>query len=169
MEQPMSATSTDRTRTYSWEDPAALQRAGAGLGGLELMRRFAAGELPPPPIIAMLDGEIVEAERGRVVFALTPAEWMFNPIGSVHGGIAATILDSCMGCAVHTMLPAGTGYTTGDLHIRYLRAMTTETGRVLAEGTVVHAGRRHATAQSRLIAQDSDKLIATGTAGCVVL
>jgi uncharacterized protein (TIGR00369 family) len=169
MEQPMSATSTDRTRTYSWEDPAALQRAGADLDGLELMQRFAAGELPPPPIIAMLEGEIVEAERGRVVFALTPAEWMFNPIGSVHGGIAATLLDSCMGCAVHTVLPAGTGYTTGDLHIRYLRAMTTETGRVLAEGTVVHAGRRQATAESRLTVQNSGKLIATGTSACVVL
>lgn len=165
----MTAISTDRTRTYSWEDPAALQRAGTGLGGLELMRRFAAAELPPPPIIAMLDAEIVEAERGRVVFALTPAEWMFNPIGSVHGGIAATILDSCMGCAVHTTLPTGTGYTTGDLHIRYLRAMTVQTGRVLAEGTVVHAGRRQATAQSQLTAQDSGKLIATGTSACVVL
>src|SRR6202012_48784 len=112
------------------------------------MRRFAARELPPPPIIAMLEGEIVEAERGRVVFALTPPEGMFNPNGSLPRGIAATILDSCMGCAVHTMLPPGTGYTTGDLHIRYLRAMTTETGRVLAEGTVIHAGRRQATADS---------------------
>jgi uncharacterized protein (TIGR00369 family) len=169
MEPEMTATNRDRTRTYSWEDPALIQRAGAGLGGLELMRRFAAGELPPPPIIAMLEGEIVEAEHGRVVFALTPAEWMFNPIGSVHGGIAATILDSCMGCAVHTVLPAGTGYATGDLHIRYLRAMTTETGRVLAEGTVVHAGRRQATAESRLITEDGGRLIATGTSACVVL
>ena len=165
----MSATSTDRSRTYSWTDPVALQRAGAGLGGLELMQRFASGELPPPPIIAMLEGEIVEAEHGRVVFALTPAEWMFNPIGSVHGGIAATILDSCMGCAVHTVLPAGAGYATADLHIRYLRAMTLDTGRVLAEGTVVHAGRRQATAESRLTAQESGKLIATGTTACALL
>ena len=100
----MTATDTSRTRTYSWADPAALARAGAGLTGLELIRKFAAGELAPPPIIAMLEGSIVEADEGRVVFTLTPAEWMFNPIGSVHGGIAATILDSCMGCAVHTTL-----------------------------------------------------------------
>ncbi len=131
----MTATDTSRTRTYSWADPAELARLGAGLTGLELMRKFAAGELPRPPIIAMLEGSIVEADAGRVVFTLTPAEWMFNPIGSVHGGIAATILDSCMGCAVHTTLAPGSGYTTGDLHIRYLRAMTTETGPVLAEGT----------------------------------
>jgi uncharacterized protein (TIGR00369 family) len=164
-----ATTNANRTRTYSWEDPAALREAGAGLSGLELMQKFAARELPPPPIIAMLEGEIVEAEHGRVVFALTPREWMFNPIGSVHGGIAATLLDSCMGCAVHTVLPAGTGYTTGDLHIRYLRAMTTETGRVLAEGTVIHAGRRQATADSRLTVESTGKLIATGTSACVVL
>jgi uncharacterized protein (TIGR00369 family) len=166
----MTATEAHRrTRTYSWEDPAALQQAGAGLSGLELIQRFANRELPPPPIIAMLEGEIVEAQEGRVVFALTPQEWMFNPIGSVHGGIAATLLDSCMGCAVHTVLPAGTGYTTGDLHVRYLRAMTTETGRVLAEGNVVHAGRRQATAESRLTVESTGKLIATGTTACVVL
>ena len=164
-----ATTNANRTRTYSWEDPAALLDAGAGLSGLDLMQKFAARELPPPPIIAMLEGEIVTAERGRVVFALTPQEWMFNPIGSVHGGIAATLLDSCMGCAVHTVLPAGTGYATGDLHIRYLRAMTTETGRVLAEGTVIHAGRRQATADSRLTVESTGKLIATGTSACVVL
>jgi uncharacterized protein (TIGR00369 family) len=157
----MTATDTSRTRTYSWADPAALARAGAGLTGLELIRKFASGELAPPPI--------VEADEGRVVFTLTPAEWMFNPIGSVHGGIAATILDSCMGCAVHTVLPAGTGYTTGDLHIRYLRAMTTDTGPVLAEGKVVHAGRRQATAEGRLFVQSTGKLIATGDTACVIL
>jgi uncharacterized protein (TIGR00369 family) len=165
----MTATSSSRTRTYSWADPAALQRASAELNGLELMRKFAAGELPPPPIIAMLEGSIVEAEHGRVVFSVTPAEWMFNPIGSVHGGVAATMLDSCMGCAVHTVLPIGTGYATGDLHIRYLRAMTTETGRVLAEGKVVHAGRRQATAEARLFVESTGKLIATGDAACVIL
>src|ERR1700749_2169677 len=161
-EHGMSATSGTRARTYRWPDPAALARAGPGLTGLELMRKFASGELPPPPIIAMLEGSIVEADEGRVVFRLTPAEWMFNPIGSVHGGIAATILDSCMGCAVHTVLALGSGYTTGDLHIRYLRAMTLETGPVLAEGKVVHSGRRHATAEGRLFVQSTGKLIATG-------
>jgi uncharacterized protein (TIGR00369 family) len=168
-EHAITATDTSRTRTYSWVDPAALARAGAGLTGLELMRKFACGELPPPPIIAMLEGSIVEADEGRVVFTLTPAEWMFNPIGSVHGGVAATLLDSCMGCAVHTVLAPGSGYTTGDLHIRYLRAMTTETGPVLAEGKVVHAGRRQATAEGRLFVQSTGKLIATGDTACVIL
>jgi uncharacterized protein (TIGR00369 family) len=112
---------------------------------------------------------LVEAEHGRAVFAADPAEWMYNPIGSVHGGIAATLLDSCMACAVHTTLEAGVGYTTADLHVRYIRAMTTSTGRVLAEGRVVHAGRRMATAEGRLTTEDGETLLAHGTTGCVIL
>jgi uncharacterized protein (TIGR00369 family) len=103
------------------------------------------------------------------VFSLEPAEWMYNPIGSVHGGVAATILDSCMGCAIHSLLPAGVCYTTSDLQIRYSRGMTVQTGRVLAEGTVVHAGRRLATAEGRLTVAATGKLIAHATIGCVVL
>ena len=93
---------------------------------------------------------MAEVEPGRAVFAIEPAEWMYNPIGSVHGGVAATLLDSCMGCAVHTTLDAGVGYTTTDLQVRYIRAMRAGAGRVLAEGRVVHAGRRTATAEGRL-------------------
>lgn len=159
-----------RTRTFGWEDPATLvEAAGDGRTGLDFIRAMASGELPPPPIGAMLGFEIVTADAGRVVFALEPAEWMFNPIGGVHGGIAATLLDSCMGCAVQTVLPAGAGYTTGDLHVRYLRGMRADTGRVLAEGTVIHQGRRHATAEGRITVEATDKLVATGTTGCFVL
>jgi uncharacterized protein (TIGR00369 family) len=148
----------------------ALAAAAAdGRTGLEFIRAVAAGELPAPPIAQLLGMEIAEVGEGRAVFALTPAEWMFNPIGSVHGGIAATILDSCMGCAVHTTLPARTGYTTSDLQVRYLRGMSAETGRVLAEGTVVHSGRRQATAEARLYVEESGKVIATATTGCIVL
>jgi uncharacterized protein (TIGR00369 family) len=137
--------------------------------GLELIRGIAAGELPPPPIAELLGFEIVEAEPGRAVFAVTPTEWMYNPIGSVHGGVAATLLDSCMGCAVHTTLPAGVGYTTSDLHVRYIRAMSSATGRVLAEGRVVHAGRRMATAEGRLHAASDDTLIAHASTACMIL
>ena len=94
---------------------------------------------------------------------------MFNPIGSIHGGVAATLLDSAMGCAVHTTLPAGTGYTTADLHVRYLRAMTAQTGRVLSIGTVVQSGRRQATAEGRIEVQATGKVIATATTGCIVM
>lgn len=143
--------------------------AADGRTGFDFIRAVAAGELPPPPIAQLLGMEILEVSEGRTRFVLTPAEWMFNPIGSVHGGIAATILDSCMGCAIHTTLPASTGYTTTDLQVRYLRGMTAETGRVFAEGTVVHSGRRQATAEGRLRVEESGKLIATATTGCIVL
>jgi uncharacterized protein (TIGR00369 family) len=94
---------------------------------------------------------------------------MYNPIGAVHGGVAATLLDSCMGCAVHTTLDAGVAYTTTDLHVRYVRAMTAATGRVLAIGQVVHPGRRMVTAEARLVVADSGALIAHGSSACIVL
>ena len=115
VERPSAATGQDlaasaRSRTFSWQDPAATAEAGMKLAGLDYIRAIVDGTLPPPPIAVLHGFEIVEAEEGRAVFALTPAEWMYNPIGMVHGGIAATILDSCMGCAVHTTLPASVGY-----------------------------------------------------------
>lgn len=159
----------ERTRTFTWQDPAASADISRRRSGIELMQAIAAGSVAPPPIAELLDMTIEEAEAGRVLFALEPAEWMYNPIGSVHGGVAATILDSCMGCAIHTLLPAGVGYTTTDLQVRYARGMTVDTGRVLAEGKVVHAGRRLSTAEGRLTVEASGKLIAHATAGCIVL
>lgn len=159
-----------RSRTFEWDDPTILAAAATdGRTGLDFLQAGLAGELPPPPILRLLDAELIEVEAGRAVFTLTPAEWMYNPIGSVHGGIAASILDTCMGCAIHSALPAGVGYTTTDMQVRYLRGMSAETGRVIAEGTVVHAGRRQATAEGRLVAEATDKLLATATTGCVVL
>jgi uncharacterized protein (TIGR00369 family) len=158
-----------RTRTFSWENPAAVALEGRELPGLEYMRAIAAGTLAAPPIAELLGFHVVEAEEGRAVFALQPAEWMYNPIGSVHGGIAATLLDSCMGCAVHTTLAAGVGYTTTDLQVRYIRAMSEATGRVLAEGRVVHRGRRTATAEGRLFVESDETLIAHASTGCVIL
>ena len=159
----------ERTRSFSWEDPTTSAAAGLQMPGLECMRAIIDGTLPPPPIARLLDFTIVEVEDGRAVFAMEPAEWMYNPIGSVHGGIAATLLDSCMGCAVHTTLSAGVGYTTTDLQVRYIRAMGTASGRVLAEGRVVHRGRRTATAEGRLFVESDETLIAHGTTGCVIL
>ena len=162
-------TDAERTRTFRWQDPSLSVAAGVEHSGIELLRAIVAGELPPPPIAQLLAMSLDKVQEGRAVFSLEPAEWMYNPIGSVHGGVAATILDSCMGCAIHSLLPAGVGYTTSDLQIRYSRGMTVQTGRVLAEGTVVHAGRRLATAEGRLTVAATGKLIAHATIGCVVL
>jgi uncharacterized protein (TIGR00369 family) len=165
----MSAVGELRTRSISWEDPALAAAAGARLSGLDYVQAIAAETLPPPPIARLLGFTILEAEPGRALFAMEPAEWMYNPIGSVHGGIAATILDSCMACAVQTTLEAGVGYTTADLQVRYIRAMSDTTGLVLAEGRVVHSGRRTATAEGRLFVAEDETLIAHATTGCVIL
>jgi uncharacterized protein (TIGR00369 family) len=166
----MSAVEQRRSRTFEWDDPQTALAERAGLSGIELMREIVAGTQPPPPIARLLEMEIVEVEHGRAVFALRPQEWMHNPIGSVHGGVAATILDSCMGCAVHTTLDAGVAYTTTDLQVRYLRSLHAGGGRVLAEGRVVHAGRRMATAEGRLYLEgDEGMLFAHASTGCMIL
>jgi uncharacterized protein (TIGR00369 family) len=165
---PTDERAATRERSFTWEDPSATATAGLELAGLDYIQRIVAGTLSPPPIAQLLAFTIAEAEYGHAVFAMEPAEWMYNPIGMVHGGVAATILDSCMGCAVHTTLEAGVGYTTTDLQVRYIRAMGADTRRVLADGRVVHAGRRTATAEGRLFAESDGRLIAHATTGCVI-
>jgi uncharacterized protein (TIGR00369 family) len=137
--------------------------------GLELLRAIASGEAPGAPIAELMGFEPVEAEEGRVVFEATPTADLYNPIGSVHGGFAATLLDSAMGCAVHSTLPEGVGYTTLELKVNYTRAITKDTGRVLCEGKIVHRGGRVATADGRIVAADSGKLLAHGTTTCLIL
>ena len=138
------------------------------LSGLQVMRLIADGTLPPPGIATLLGMDLVEVGDGEAVFEIEPDERMLNPIGSVHGGIAATLLDSCMGCAVHTTLPAGVGYTTAQLNLHYLRAMQPGMGAVRAVGTVLHRGRRQSTAEGRLY-DASGRLLAHGTTTCLVL
>ena len=136
--------------------------------GLEFLRAIAAGELPGAPIADLLGFAPVEAEEGRVVFAAVPEQRHYNPIGSVHGGLAATLLDSAMGCAVHSTLPAGVGYTTLELKVNFVRPITSETGRILCEGTLVHRGGRVATAEGRVFAEADGALLAHGTTTCLI-
>ncbi len=166
----MSAVEQARVRSFEWADPALLAAGSDGLSGLDTMQAIVDGKLPPPPIASAFGISLAEVSPGRALFAIEPAEWMYNPLGSVHGGVAATLLDSCMGCAVHTTLDAGVGYTTTDLQVRYLRGMQAGAGRVLAEGRVVHAGRRTATAEGRLyLEQDPGFLFAHASTGCAIL
>ncbi|HEY8466861.1 MAG TPA: PaaI family thioesterase [Solirubrobacterales bacterium] len=157
-----------RTRTLTWQDPLASAAQAAGKSGLEYMRAIAAGEIPPPPIAVTLRMAPVEVEEGRVAFAGTPGEEHFNPIGTVHGGYVATLLDSAMGCAVHTTLPAGVGYTTLTLEVKFVRAIGLEVGRLDCAAEVVHAGRRQATAEGRVTGPDG-RLYAHGTTTCMIL
>ncbi len=157
-----------RERTFRWEDPAQALGRAAGLSGLEALRAVADGTLPPPPIAVALGFELADVTEGAASFAMVPAEHMYNPIGGVHGGVIATLLDSAMGCAVQSTLPAGVGLGTTDLQVRYLRTVTLATGRVRAEGTVVHRGARLATAEGRLVAEATGKLLATATTSCLL-
>jgi uncharacterized protein (TIGR00369 family) len=136
--------------------------------GLEQILALASGELPGAPIAELMGFEPVEVVEGRVVFAGVPDRRHYNPIGAVHGGYAATLLDSAMGCAVHTTLPAGAWYTTLELKVNFTRPITEETGRVICEGTVVHRGGRVATAEGRLVSEQTGKLLAHGTTTCLI-
>jgi uncharacterized protein (TIGR00369 family) len=140
----------------------------ATLTGLELMQRVASGQLPPPGIAELLGMDLEEVGDGFARFALNPDARMLNPLGSVHGGIAATLLDSCMGCAVHTTLPPGTGYTTAQLNVHYLRPMRPGMGRVRAVGTVLHRGRTQSTAAGKLL-DTSGRMLAQATTTCLIL
>ncbi|MEO8856283.1 MAG: PaaI family thioesterase [Burkholderiaceae bacterium] len=139
----------------------------AGRSGLETMQAMLRGELPSPPIAQTLSFMLVEVGPGRAVFQGTPKLEHYNPLGSVHGGWFATLLDSAMGCAVHTMMPAGRGYTTAELGVNLVRAITAKVPRVRAEGKVLHCGRQLATAEARLVGPDGT-LYAHGTTTCLV-
>jgi uncharacterized protein (TIGR00369 family) len=162
------AETATRSRTLEWSDPLATAAAGAEMAGIDYMRALAAGELPAPPIAVVMNMGPTEIEEGRVVFSGEPGEEHYNPIGIVHGGYAATILDSVLGCAVHTTLPVGVGYTSLGLEVKYLRPISRDTGRVLCEGLVTYRGRKQATAEARLTAADSGKLLATGTSTLMI-
>ena len=138
------------------------------LSGLDILRGLRDGTLPPPPMGRLLGFGLEEVEEGRVVFAAVPGGQHYNPIGTVHGGFAATLLDSCMACAVQSTLARGFGYTTLELKVNLVRAMTEDTGPVRAEGRVLHAGRRVATAEGRLT-DAAGRLLAHGTTTCLVI
>jgi uncharacterized protein (TIGR00369 family) len=156
-----------RTRSVTWQDPMIVARLGGSANGLELLQRMIRGELPPPPIAELLGFRLIEVEPGKAVFEFEPAEYHYNPIGVVHGGMAGTLLDSAMGCSVHSTLPPGGGYTTLEFKINLVRAVTMNTGTMRAEGRIVHGGKRAATAEGRLIDRDG-KLYAHGTTTCMI-
>lgn len=156
-----------RTRTITWEDPLPSAQQGRAMSGLDYLRAMQRGDFPPAPFGVLVGMAAAELEEGRVVLTVQPAEYHYNPIGVVHGGLAAALLDSAMACAVHSTLPAGTGYTTVEIKVNYVRAMTSETGEVRAEGRVIHRGGRIATAEGRLVGSDGT-LYAHATTTCII-
>jgi uncharacterized protein (TIGR00369 family) len=164
-----SSPETTRTRELIWQDPLPTAAKGLEMSGLEYIGAIVAGEVPPPPIAVTMNFAPVRFEEGRATFEGEPGEEHYNPIGVVHGGYASTLLDSAMGCAVHTTLPKGSAYTTLTIEVKLVRPITRDTGRVRAEAEVVHRGRRQATVEGRMTDIESGKLLATGTSSCMIM
>lgn len=139
----------------------------AAMSGLEVLRYMTSLEDRPPNISQLMGMEIDSLEEGQVQFSLTARPDMTNPIGSLHGGVCATLLDSVMGCAVHTTLEAGVGYGTLELKVNYIRSVPTDGRRITGRGTIIHVGRRTATAEGK-IHDEAGKLIAHGTTTCII-
>jgi uncharacterized protein (TIGR00369 family) len=157
-----------RTRRYSWSDPKTAAAAAQEMSGKDYLTAVLKGELPAGPIMDTLAFRLAEVGEGRAVFVCEPAEFVYNAIGSVHGGIPATLIDSAASCAVHTLLPAGTGYTTINLSLDMIKAITDAVGPLRCEGRVVRAGARIAVADADLKGADGT-LYARGTATCLIL
>jgi uncharacterized protein (TIGR00369 family) len=156
-----------RQRVVTWHDPDATARAGRALAGLDYLNAIRTGTLPAPPIAVLMGFELETVEPGRAVMVLTPGEHLYNPQGTVHGGVAATLLDSVMGCAVHSTLPVGRGFTTIEIKVNYLKPVIATTGPLRAEGKVVQVGRQIAMAEGRLT-DGAGRLYAAGTTSCLV-
>jgi uncharacterized protein (TIGR00369 family) len=156
-----------RTRTYAWDDPAISAAAAREQDGTAFLLAILDGRLPAAPIAQTLDFAPVTVQPGTVAFEFTPAEFHYNPIGSVHGGMISTLCDSACGCAVQSLLPAGTYYTSLDLSVKFLRAVSPAAGRLTCTGTVTHLGSRSALAEARLTGNDG-KLYAFATSSCMI-
>jgi len=154
--------SLDDTTTASYLD---LRRS---MSGLEFFRRMLAGELPLPPMVALLGLRMTEVDTGRVVFSGKVSEEFYNGLGVAHGGYAATLLDSALGCAINSVMPAGRLFTTLELKINYTRPLRSEAGELRCEARVVHAGARTATSEGRITDADG-KLYAHGTTTCILI
>ncbi|MEU8813119.1 PaaI family thioesterase [Actinoplanes sp. NPDC048796] len=164
----MTQTQQDtRTRTFSWTDPAVHAELIGRRSGLELLRAMASGELPAPPIMHLIDSAGMHVEEGAVTVYLDPQEFHYNPLGTMHGGVISTLLDTAAACSVHSTLPAGVGYTSLDLNVKFLRPVTLTSGRLTCTGSVLQSGRRTALAEARLT-DSQDRLVAQAMSSCML-
>ncbi|WP_448003524.1 PaaI family thioesterase [Agromyces bauzanensis] len=157
-----------RSKTFEWVDPLATADQVMGMSGLEYMHAVRDGTAAWPPMGVLMNLELVEAERGRVVLACTPGEEHYNPLGIIHGGLLCTLLDTVIGCATHTTLERGTGYTSIELKVSYLRPVTLDTGLLTATGSVIKEGRRVVFAEGG-VSDAEGTLVATASSSLLVL
>jgi uncharacterized protein (TIGR00369 family) len=156
-----------RERTIAWHEPAAPDALGA-MSGLEILAAIRDGMLPGPPMAEVFGFRIAEVDDGRIVFTCEPDQSTYNPLGVVHGGLVCTLADSACGCAVHTTLPAGTSYTSVDLNVSYLRAVTLDSGTLRATGIARKVGRRVAFAEASIL-DGQGREVATATSSLLIL
>jgi len=157
----------EQSRLVTWRDPISTQATSASMAGLPFWRAVADGHLPLPPISELFRMRVVEVEDGRVTFTCTPDVSMYNPLGMVHGGAVCTLLDTVTGCAMHTTLPEGVGYTSVEIKVNYLKAVRVDSGTLTAVGTVVKAGSRIGFAEAK-VTDASGQLVATATSTLLI-
>lgn len=157
----------EQSRLVTWRDPVTTQAAAASMSGLAYWQAVADGQLPPSPIAELLRMRLEDVQNGRIEFSCAPDASMYNPLGVVHGGAVCTLLDTAAACAMHTTLPEGVGYTSVEIKVNYLRAVTTGSGILTAVGTVVKAGSRIGFAEAE-VTDASGKLVATATSTLLV-
>lgn len=155
-------------RTYRWADPADLTAAAHGLSGLDVMRAMAERRVPPPPVGSLIGVEGMAVEKGKISLGFEPQEFHYNAMGAVHGGVIATVIDMVLGCAVHSTLKVGQGFTTLTLELKYHRAATAKSGRLIATAEIVTRGCEIVTAQAKLV-DKNDRLFANATSTLMIL
>lgn len=157
----------NRERTFQWENPMEGAKQALQMSGLAYLQAMSDGQIPFPPLLHTLDFKPTLLEKGKVIFSFQPQEFHYNPIGSVHGGVISAILDSAMGCTLHSILEAGTGYTTLELKVNFLKAVTTKNEELHAVGKIIHAGGRTALVEAQLI-DNNNTVYAHGVSTCMI-
>jgi uncharacterized protein (TIGR00369 family) len=157
-----------RSKTIGWHDPTLLAAAGAKLSGREFLQAIIDGQLPPPPIATLIGSELLSVGEGEAVFRCMPDETTYNPIGMVHGGLLCTLLDSAAGCAVHTLLPAGTGYGSIEIKVSFLKPLRADSGQIEVRGQALRVGGRVAFAEAHARDQNGE-LVGHATTSIAVI
>jgi uncharacterized protein (TIGR00369 family) len=158
---------TERSRVVTWDDPSAARKQARKMSGAEFFRAMRRGEIPEPPFGKLLGMDLFDVGEGKFTMTLQPQECHYNPMGCVHGGILATLLDSVMSASVHTSLPAGKGYMTLEIKVNFLKPVFEHTGEIVAEGNVISAGGQVATAEGK-VTDVNGTIYATGSTTCLI-
>ena len=158
----------ERSKTITWDDPMKGATEARTMSGYDYLQAMGEGKLPFPPIMHTLDFQVKSMEKGSVVFSFVPQEFHYNPIGSVHGGVITAILDSAMGCSLHSLLEPGVGYTTLELKVNFIKAINLKNGELRAIGKVIHNGSRSALTEAQLV-DENGTLYAHAVSTCMIL